>query len=294
MLLHRGVDESRPDRGLVVEIEVLMLDAARLHRQQDKIAFFPVPALTIDDGIAFSFHDEDQEPALMHMPPRLGGDRMDEDPPLLQRRLLERDRVHVEFQLALPRLEHVAVFRADHHRALEVALLQLGALAQHRLVRIVLDRRAFPLFRPFHFSHYYFPSALFALSASSAARTSAIVGAATCVKPVRFIALRFDSSQSWRNRAPEKPSVSGATCLTISSISLPPSTLGVRRPSRRISARAAVSGRPTAICTPKRPGRRTEGSIRSMRLVAPSTITRESCSTPSSSAKSWLTARSVV
>src|SRR5688500_12369948 len=124
MFLDRHIDKGGPDRRLVVEIEMLMLDATRLHRQQYEIALFPIPALAVYDGIAFSFDHEDQESTLMDMLAGLGGDGVNEHTPLLQRRILEGDGVHVEAQLALPRLEHLAVFRADHHRPRQVTFLE--------------------------------------------------------------------------------------------------------------------------------------------------------------------------
>src|SRR5580704_18542069 len=74
-LLDWDVDEGRPDRGRArIEVEMLELDAAGLHRQQDEIALLPVLALAVDDGIALAFEHIDDEPALVHMLARAGLD----------------------------------------------------------------------------------------------------------------------------------------------------------------------------------------------------------------------------
>src|SRR5262245_59249597 len=50
VLLDRDVDERSPDRRVRgVGVEVLVLDAAGLHRQQDEVALLPVLALALDD-----------------------------------------------------------------------------------------------------------------------------------------------------------------------------------------------------------------------------------------------------
>src|SRR6266568_9502137 len=79
ILLDRNIDEGRPDRWRRgIGIEMLVLDAAGFHRQQHKITFLPVLALTFHDRIALAFQDIDDEPALMAMLARARLDVMDE------------------------------------------------------------------------------------------------------------------------------------------------------------------------------------------------------------------------
>src|SRR4051812_1352171 len=88
IFLDRHVDEGGPDRRAFFRlgIEVLVLDAFRLHRQQHEIAFLPRPLLTVDDRIALALEHVDDEAALVDVLAGLGADVVDEHAPLLQRR----------------------------------------------------------------------------------------------------------------------------------------------------------------------------------------------------------------
>src|SRR5204863_2719282 len=85
VLEQRQIDEGDPDRRalLGLEIEMLVLDAAGFHRQQNEIALLPVPTLAVDHGIALALEHVDDEPALMAMLTGHGGDLMGEHAPLL-------------------------------------------------------------------------------------------------------------------------------------------------------------------------------------------------------------------
>src|SRR5262249_35974874 len=68
IFLDRDVDEGGPDRRMRgIGVEMLMLDAAGLHRQQHQIALLPVLALALDDRIALALEDIDDEAALVTM-----------------------------------------------------------------------------------------------------------------------------------------------------------------------------------------------------------------------------------
>src|ERR1700722_12268898 len=110
VLLDRNVDEGGPDRGLLrVEIEMLMLDPFGLHRQQDEIALLPILALAVDDGIAPALQQVDDQAALMPVLARSRSDVVNEDAPMLQRRVLEGHGIEIEEKLALTGLEPLAV-----------------------------------------------------------------------------------------------------------------------------------------------------------------------------------------
>src|SRR6266567_1227884 len=132
---------------------MLVLDPARLHRQQHEIALLPILPFAIDDGIALAFENVDDETALVPMLSRSRLDVMDEDAPMLQRRILERHRIEIEPQPALTGLEPFAIFPAEDDRPGQIAFRQLLALAHDALIGIVLDRRALALPQPFDFSH---------------------------------------------------------------------------------------------------------------------------------------------
>src|SRR5262247_2898529 len=85
-------------------------------------------------------------------------DVMDENAPLLQRCLLERDRIEKELELALARLKPLLLGAVDDHGAGEVALGERLALRHHALIGIVLERRALALADAFDFSHCVAPS----------------------------------------------------------------------------------------------------------------------------------------
>src|SRR5882757_9748640 len=132
---------------------MLVLDASGFHRQQDEIAFLPILALAVDDGIALAFEDVDDEAALMPVLARSRLDVVQEDTPMLQRGVLERHRIEIEQKLALTRLEPLAILHADDDRSGQVARGELLSLAHDALVRIVADRRPLALPHPFEFSH---------------------------------------------------------------------------------------------------------------------------------------------
>src|SRR5262249_41035322 len=84
IFLDRDVDERRPDRRMRgIGVEVLVLDAARLHRQQHEVAFLPVLALALDDRISLALEHVDDEAALVAMLAGARLDVMDEHAPLL-------------------------------------------------------------------------------------------------------------------------------------------------------------------------------------------------------------------
>src|SRR5262245_28018316 len=154
IFLDWNIDEGCPDRRLRgIGIEVLVLDAAGLHRQQHQVAFLPILAFAFDDRIALAFEHVDDEPALVAVLARAGLDVMDEDAPLLQRRLLERHRVEKELELALPRLEPFLPGAVDHHGSGEIALGERFALRHHALIGVVPERRPLALAHAFDFSH---------------------------------------------------------------------------------------------------------------------------------------------
>src|SRR5262249_26909034 len=101
---------------------MLMLDAAGLHRQQHEVALLPVLALAFDHRITLAFEHVDDEPALVAMLAGARFDVVDEDAPVLQRRVFERDRVEEELELALARLEPFLLRAVDDHGPSEVAL----------------------------------------------------------------------------------------------------------------------------------------------------------------------------
>src|SRR5262245_38930757 len=55
-----------------IDVEMLVLDAARLDRQEQKVAGLPVNALAVDHGIALAGDHIDHEPALVPMLAGLG------------------------------------------------------------------------------------------------------------------------------------------------------------------------------------------------------------------------------
>ena len=85
MLVDRHIDEGDPARGafLRLQVEMLVLDAARRHRQKDEIAFLPILALAVDDRIALTFQHVDQKAALMAVLAGNGFDFVHEDPPVI-------------------------------------------------------------------------------------------------------------------------------------------------------------------------------------------------------------------
>src|SRR4051794_4158084 len=66
LVLVRPEHERHPLAALAgLCIEVLMLDALRLDRQQDQIARLPVDTVTVDRRVPFALEHEEHEPALV-------------------------------------------------------------------------------------------------------------------------------------------------------------------------------------------------------------------------------------
>lgn len=89
--------------------------------------------------------------------------------------------------------------------------------------------------------------------------------------------------------APEKPSVSSASC----SRSTPGARCSLRASDSMISCRSILDGMSHRTALSRRPGRSSAGSIRSGRLVAASTYTPSRPCAPSISVSIWFTTRSV-
>src|SRR5581483_8388334 len=78
-----GVEgEGDPLAGLVAEVEVLMLDAAGLDRQEDDVAGLPVGPATIADRVAPPLRHEQGQPALVDVHPAVGVDLVAEADPV--------------------------------------------------------------------------------------------------------------------------------------------------------------------------------------------------------------------
>src|SRR6185312_11446517 len=122
-------------RVVGIGVEMLVLDAAGLHRQKDEIALFPLPALAFDDRITLAGDDVDDESALMAVLAGFRPQLVREDDPLLQRRFRKDLMVEVIPDPALARKFDVALALADDDRAGRVALDALLVEAQHLIVR---------------------------------------------------------------------------------------------------------------------------------------------------------------
>src|SRR5579875_3071959 len=135
MLHDRRVDERNPRRrALRVEVEVLMLDAAGFHGQEDEVALFPIPALALHDRVPLTFDHIDDEPTLVSVLPRLRPQFVREDDPLLERRLLVHLMVEVVANTSLPRELDVAITLSDYDGTGFVALHPLFIKAEHPIV----------------------------------------------------------------------------------------------------------------------------------------------------------------
>src|SRR5688572_7758910 len=84
---------------------------------------------------------------------RDGFDLVHEDSPVVERILLVGYWTKVIEQPALPRLKPFAVLASDDDRPREIAFGPFGTRAHTALVRVVLQRRAFPLSCSLDFSH---------------------------------------------------------------------------------------------------------------------------------------------
>src|SRR5262249_9402030 len=141
----------------------------------------PILALAFHDRIALALEHVDDEPALVAMLARARLDVVDEHAPLLQRCLLERDRIEKELELALARLEPLLPGAVDDHGAGEIAFGERLALGHHALIGIVLERRPLALTDAFDFSHLY---CSFFLGCHRAAAPGQYSGASSsCSKP---------------------------------------------------------------------------------------------------------------
>mmetsp|Transcript_13475 Transcript_13475/g.42318 ORF Transcript_13475/g.42318 Transcript_13475/m.42318 type:complete len:316 (+) Transcript_13475:210-1157(+) len=101
------------------------------------------------------------------------------------------------------------------------------------------------------------------------------------------------SDMSAARSAPVSPGTSAATRASISPSARSSARRALRPIARMISVRSTSEGKLTCRRRSRRPGRSSAGSMRSGRLVAATTTTPCSASTPSSSVSSWLTTRSV-
>ena len=78
------MNERAPDGRLFgIEIEMLVLHLVRMQRQQHEVAFLPVEAFALDDGIAFALQHVDHQAALVAVLAGLGADLVGEHAPHL-------------------------------------------------------------------------------------------------------------------------------------------------------------------------------------------------------------------
>src|SRR5689334_11476585 len=83
------VNIGHPERRrIAVQIEVLVLHAAGLDRQQDQIAALPIEPLPVADGIALALDDVDDEAPLMAVFARARAQLVRENVPVFQHRVV--------------------------------------------------------------------------------------------------------------------------------------------------------------------------------------------------------------
>src|SRR5262249_61006324 len=94
---------------------MLVLDAARLDREEQKIARLPIDTFAVDHGISLADDHVDDEAALVAMLAGLGLEVVREHAPVLQRCILMDLRIEMIHQPALPRDVELAVGGLQHH-----------------------------------------------------------------------------------------------------------------------------------------------------------------------------------
>ena len=132
---------------------MLVLDAARLDRQQQEIAGLPVDPLAVDDRIALADDHVDDEAALVAVLAGLGLEIVREHAPVLQRRVLVDLRIEVIHQPALPGQEELPVGRLHHDLAGLLPFQKFPPAADEDFVGRLRDRAPLALARAFDFGH---------------------------------------------------------------------------------------------------------------------------------------------
>src|SRR5829696_4501033 len=138
-----------------IDVEMLMLDAAWLDRQQQQIPGRPVDPLPVDDRITRADDHIDDEPALVAVLAGLRLEIVREYPPVLQGGVLMNLRIEVIHQTALPRQEELPVGRLHHDLSGLLPFQKFPPAADENFVGRLGDRAPLALARSLHFGHRF-------------------------------------------------------------------------------------------------------------------------------------------